>query len=49
MKIVTVDQMRAIEQRSAVANPRSTVATTTELYDFLRLLYARAGSRRVRS
>ncbi|MGE3109158.1 MAG: excinuclease ABC subunit UvrA [Phycisphaerales bacterium] len=33
----------AIEQRSGVANPRSTVATTTEIYDYLRLLYARCG------
>ena len=33
----------AIEQRSAGANPRSTVATTTEIYDYLRLLYAHAG------
>jgi excinuclease ABC subunit A len=33
----------AIEQRSGVASPRSTVATTTEIYDYLRLLYARVG------
>lgn len=33
----------AIEQRSAGSNPRSTVATTTEIYDYLRLLYARIG------
>lgn len=33
----------AIEQRSAGANPRSTVATTTEIYDYLRLLFAHAG------
>jgi excinuclease ABC subunit A len=33
----------AIEQRSASSNPRSTVATTTEIYDYFRLLYARAG------
>ena len=33
----------AIEQRSGVASPRSTVATTTEIYDYLRLLFARAG------
>ncbi len=33
----------AIEQRSGAANPRSTVATTTEIYDYLRLLFARAG------
>lgn len=34
----------AIEQRSASGNPRSTVATTTEIYDYLRLLYARCGT-----
>lgn len=33
----------AIEQRSAAASPRSTIATTTEIYDYLRLLYAAAG------
>jgi len=33
----------AIEQRGGGANPRSTVATTTEIYDYLRLLFARAG------
>ena len=33
----------AIEQKVNVRNPRSTVATTTEIYDFLRLLYARIG------
>ncbi|MEA2012671.1 MAG: excinuclease ABC subunit UvrA [Verrucomicrobiota bacterium] len=33
----------AIEQRSASSNPRSTVATTTEIYDYLRLLYAHTG------
>ena len=33
----------AIEQRSAGSNPRSTVATVTEIYDYLRLLYAHAG------
>jgi len=33
----------AIEQRSASGNPRSTVATTTEIYDYLRLLYATVG------
>ena len=36
----------AIEQRSASHNPRSTVATTTEIYDYLRLLFARVGSPR---
>ncbi len=34
----------AIEQRTTGANPRSTVATTTEIYDYLRLLYAHAGT-----
>ena len=33
----------AIRQKNTTRNPRSTVATSTELYDFLRLLYARAG------
>ena len=33
----------AIQQRSGGHNPRSTVATTTEIYDYLRLLYARCG------
>jgi excinuclease ABC subunit A len=33
----------AIEQRSASSNPRSTVATTTEIYDYFRVLFARAG------
>ncbi len=33
----------AIEQRSGGHNPRSTVATTTEIYDYLRLLFARVG------
>ena len=34
----------AIEQRSGSANPRSTVATTTEIYDYLRVLFARVGT-----
>jgi excinuclease ABC subunit A len=38
----------AIEQRSAGANPRSIIATTTEIYDYLRLLFAHVGSRIVR-
>ena len=33
----------AIEQKVSTRNPRSTVATTTEIYDFLRLLFARVG------
>src|SRR5213592_3180436 len=35
----------AIEQRGAGSNPRSTVATITEVYDYLRLLFSRLGSR----
>jgi len=34
----------AIEQRSGSANPRSTIATATELHDFLRILYAASGT-----
>ncbi len=34
----------SIEQKSAGHNPRSTVGTVTEIYDYLRLLYARAGT-----
>ena len=34
----------AIEQRSASRNPRSTVATSTEIYDYLRVLFARVGT-----
>ena len=34
----------SIEQRSAGGNPRSTVGTTTEIYDYLRLLFARVGT-----
>lgn len=34
----------AIEQRAGNAGPRSTVATTTEIYDYLRLLFAKAGT-----
>src|ERR1700719_1120564 len=33
----------AIRQKNQTRNPRSTVATATELYDFIRLLYARVG------
>jgi excinuclease ABC subunit A len=36
----------AIEQRITTASPRSTVATTTEIYDYLRVLFARAGEAR---
>src|SRR5260370_29298703 len=34
----------AIDQRTGSANPRSTVATVTEIHDYLRLLYARLGT-----
>ena len=34
----------AIKQKNQTRNPRSTVATATEIYDYLRLLYARCGA-----
>src|SRR5438067_12350980 len=34
----------SIDQKGASRNPRSTVGTVTEIYDYLRLLYARAGT-----
>ena len=37
----------AIKQKNQTRNPRSTVATATEIYDYLRLLYARCGTRDV--
>ena len=49
MKRPDVDKVRglspviSIEQKTVSKNPRSTVGTVTEVYDFLRLLYARAG------
>ncbi len=42
-KINGLSPVISIEQKTTTRNPRSTVGTTTELYDFLRLLYARAG------
>src|SRR5580700_10566084 len=36
----------AIEQKSASSNPRSTVGTVTEIYDYLRVLYAKIGEQR---
>ena len=39
----------SIDQRSGSHNPRSTVATVTEIYDYLRLLFARLASRAVTS
>ncbi len=42
-KITGLNPVIAIEQKTINRNPRSTVGTTTEIYDFLRLLYARIG------
>ncbi len=42
-KITGLSPVIAIEQKTTSRNPRSTVGTITEIYDFLRLLYARAG------
>ncbi|HSO78489.1 MAG TPA: excinuclease ABC subunit UvrA, partial [Bacteroidales bacterium] len=42
-KISGLSPVIAIEQKTTSRNPRSTVGTITEIYDFLRLLYARAG------
>lgn len=42
-KIEGLSPVVAIEQKTVSKNPRSTVGTITEIYDFLRLLYARAG------
>lgn len=42
-KITNLSPVISIEQKTTNKNPRSTVGTTTEIYDFLRLLYARAG------
>jgi len=42
-QITGLSPVISIEQKTTSWNPRSTVGTTTELYDFLRLLYARAG------
>lgn len=42
-KISGLSPVISIEQKTVNHNPRSTVGTTTEIYDFLRLLYARAG------
>ena len=39
----------AIRQKNSTRNPRSTVATATEIYDYLRLLYARTGARFARA
>ncbi|AFM06031.1 excinuclease ABC, A subunit [Bernardetia litoralis DSM 6794] len=42
-KINGLSPVISIEQKTTSKNPRSTVGTTTEIYDFMRLLYARAG------
>ena len=42
-KISGLSPVISIEQKTTNKNPRSTVGTTTEIFDFLRLLYARAG------
>lgn len=43
-KITGLSPVIAIEQKTINRNPRSTIGTTTEVYDFLRLLYARVGT-----
>lgn len=43
-KITGLSPVIAIEQKTINKNPRSTIGTTTEIYDFLRLLYARVGT-----
>ncbi|MBD5250247.1 MAG: excinuclease ABC subunit UvrA [Barnesiella sp.] len=43
-KISGLSPVIAIEQKTTNRNPRSTIGTTTEVYDFLRLLYARIGT-----
>ncbi|MBO9729332.1 MAG: excinuclease ABC subunit UvrA [Chitinophaga sp.] len=43
-KITGLSPVISIEQKTTNKNPRSTVGTITEIYDFLRLLYARAGT-----
>ena len=42
-KITGLSPVISIEQKTTNKNPRSTVGTVTEIYDFMRLLYARAG------
>ena len=42
-KITGLSPVISIEQKTTNKNPRSTVGTVTEVYDFLRLLYARVG------
>ena len=45
-KITGLSPVIAIEQKTVNRNPRSTIGTTTEVYDFLRLLFARIGQAR---
>ncbi len=45
-KVSGLSPVISIEQKTTNRNPRSTVGTTTEIYDFLRLLYARVGEAR---
>lgn len=45
-QITGLSPVIAIEQKTINRNPRSTIGTTTEVYDFLRLLFARAGHAR---
>lgn len=45
-RITGLSPVIAIEQKTVNRNPRSTIGTTTEVYDFLRLLYARVGEAR---
>ena len=42
-EIIGLSPAISIDQKSASRNPRSTVATITEIYDYLRILYARVG------
>ena len=43
-QIIGLSPVISIEQKTTVKNPRSTIGTTTEIYDFLRLLYARTAT-----
>ncbi|MCH5234324.1 MAG: excinuclease ABC subunit UvrA [Muribaculaceae bacterium] len=45
-KITGLNPVISIEQKTVNKNPRSTIGTTTEIYDFLRLLFARIGEAR---
>src|SRR5215510_7107738 len=43
-EVIGIAPAIAIRQKNATRNPRSTVGTQTEIYDYLRLLYARVGT-----